>query len=381
MKSVYTILPIYDSLAKRDWQRSGAVIPVYSSRHRLPSWQYNTQADTPGAVTRIDLVDNAGNLTNITTYFPTLSKSVVLAVTGTYYEYTGDTLNALLPFGAYYLKITHANGYIYYSEWIIITDIYPKLVTSWTNVYYETFVSSGSIITSAIETGISGQANSNNFNLNPKESITVIFYLTKNSGENTNIGLYSNDKSSIISTQACTVGLNSLTFTATIGGSYFLFFYDNAATNFSTSEVYVIESFSANFIRIDFSNTYDLGDICYQNSFTQSLWLNTYLNTPTHEPVLTGVEKNGIFIAEKIVTKFEFRIIARIGREFYRGLVRLPQHDTIIITDEVGNTYNPKPGNITVNPVSWEWFDTGNCEIIFNDNNSIVWTSTINNLT
>jgi hypothetical protein len=178
-------------------------------------------------------------------------------------------------------------------------------------------------------------------------------------------------------------GLNIITLTATIGGTAFLQFYNSAAavpTDWTTSEIYVIRAYSPNFIRIDFHDTHDLGDICYQSGFTQSLWLEAYINTPTHEPVLIGDEKNGIFITEKIVTKYNHRILTQISPVFYRGLIRLPQHDDISITDEVGFVYTPAIGNLQVKPINWNWFDTGTVEITFNDNSEFVWVSDTNNL-
>ena len=157
MKTVYTILPIYDSVAKQDYQRSGAIVPIYTPRHRLPSWQYNNET-VVSAVTRIDLVNvQTLALTNITSYFPTLSDDYSLT-TDTYYKYDGDTLNYLLPYGAYYLKITHANGCVNYSEVFVVTDVYEKLTTYFTNNTYETFTSAGTAISAAVETGIAGSA-------------------------------------------------------------------------------------------------------------------------------------------------------------------------------------------------------------------------------
>lgn len=377
MKTVFTILPIYNSLAKRDWQRTGALMPVLCPRHRLPSFQYNTEAVAVGAVTRIDLVNFAGTLTNITTYFPTLSDTVVLATTGTYYKYDGDTLNYLLPYGNYYLKITHANGYIYYSEWFAVTNIYDKIVTSWTNSAYETFTSVGSAITLAVETGASGECSSPVFLLDPHESITVAFYLTLTSGQAPDLRLEDPGGSD---TETCAAGLNVFTFSAITGGTTNMLFSNSAAARWSITEFYCIRNYSPNFIRIDFHDTHDLGDICYQSGFTQSLWLETQLNTPTHEPVMVGEEKNGIFIAEKIVTKYNHRIITYISPVFYRGLIRLPQHDTISIIDEVGFVYTPAVGNIEVKPINWNWFDTGTVEITFNDNSEFIWVSDTNNL-
>lgn len=377
MKTIYTTLPIYDSVLKQDYNRTGCIVPIYTPRHRLPSWQFNAEATTVGAIDGVYLINAAGASTTITTYFPTLSDDYALS-TDTYYKYDGDTLNYLLPYGAYYLKITTANSYIYYSEWFVVTDIYPKLVTSLTNSGYNTFTVAGTTISSAIETGADGLATSNSFTTRPQENITIIFFLTLNSGAAPTITL---TDSGDTDTSATAAGLNVLTLTAVTGGASTISFSNGAASNFSTSEVYVIRAYSEDYVRIDFNDTHDLGDIVYQDGFTQSWWFNTRLNTPQHEPVLIGEEKNGIFITEKIVTKFKYRIVVYVGPVQYRALIRLPQHDTITITDEVGFTYSPKVGNVQVNPINWNYFDYGTLEIVFNDNSEFIWTSEANNLT
>lgn len=129
------------------------------------------------------------------------------------------------------------------------------------------------------------------------------------------------------------------------------------------------------FIKIDFSNTDNLGDLRYEGSYSQSVWLEAILNNPTHEMVSTGEEKDGEFIAEKIVSKYIYSIIAYVSRGLYRCLIRLPQHDTITITDEVGNTYTPSVGNITVEAPEWSYYDTCKLTIKFNDgeNTSFGW--------
>lgn len=384
MKTIYTLLPIYDSTAKQDYNRTGAIIPIYTPRHRLPAWQYNVGATVVGAVTQIDLINAAGTTTNITSYFPTLSDDYVLS-TDTYYKYDGDTLNYLLNPGAFYLKITHANGYIYYSEWFVVTDIYPKLTTNWTNgvgIYeYETFAASGTKISSAIETGTEGACYSDDFTLGDTENILIVFYLTINSGQAPDLYLIKNPSTIIDNVGGCTAGLNAVTLTGAGAGTYHLQFNNTAAANWSVTEVYAIRVYSPNFIKIAFYDTHDLGDIVYQNGFAQTLYLQTRLNAPQHEPTEIGDEKDGIFIAEKIITKFKFRIITYVGPVQYRSLIRLPQHDHITITDEVGFTYSPRVGNIKVNPINQLYFDTGALEITFNDNSEWVWTSEKNNLT
>ena len=375
MKTIYTILPIYDSLLKQDYNRTGAVIPIYTPRHRLPAWQYNVEAVAVGAVTRIDLVNSAGTLTNITTYFPTLSDDYALT-TDTYYKYDGDTLNYLLPVGAYYLKITHDNGYIFYSEWFVVTYLYEQIVTLFTNIDYDNYL--GSLSLYCEEVGVSGSCQSNTFPVRNNETIKVIFYHTQDSGQLPTLSLYVDGAP--VDSDTVAAGLNEIDLTADNTGTAYLLLSNGAATEYETSEIYVIRAYALKFIRIDFSDTHDLGNILYRDGFSQTVWLGTRLNTPTHEPVEVGEEKNGIFIAEKIVTKYKYRIVIYVGPVLYRSLIRLPQHDTISITDEVGFTYTPCVGNIRVNPVNWNWFDTGTLEIVFNDNDEFVWTSENKNL-
>jgi hypothetical protein len=130
------------------------------------------------------------------------------------------------------------------------------------------------------------------------------------------------------------------------------------------------------FIKIQFNNTYNLGDIRYEGSFVQMVWLEAILNNPTHEMVNTGEEKNGIFIPERIVSKYIYSIITYVSRGLYRCLMRLPQHDTITITDEVGNIYSPTAGNIIIEPAEWNYYDVAKIVIKFNDNEntSFDWT-------
>jgi hypothetical protein len=222
---------------------------------------------------------------------------------------------------------------------------------------------------------------SDHFTLKPQETITAIFFLTRVSAAGTEPTLTLTDiGGSVPDTKATVAGLNAISFTSSFGDDYEFEFYNGAAAQWSISEFYCIRSYSPEFIRIDFHDTHDLGDIVYQSGFTQSCWLQSQLNTPTHEPVEIGEEKNGIFIAEKIITKYNHRIITYISPVFYRSLIRLPQHDTISITDEVGFVYVPAVGNIKVKPINWNWFDTGTVEISFNDNSEFIWVSDTNNL-
>jgi hypothetical protein len=134
---------------------------------------------------------------------------------------------------------------------------------------------------------------------------------------------------------------------------------------------------------MDFYNAKDLGDILYQDGWRQTLWFETRLNYPISETVEVGEEKNGIFQTEKLVTKYIYRISTYISRAMHAVLCRLPQHTSIVITDEVGNTYSPAVGNLQITTMEWSSFETGHIVINFNDgaNTAFEWTYDMANLT
>jgi hypothetical protein len=524
MKTIHTILPVYDSLDKQDYRRTRNRLPVHCPRHRLPAMQWNVEMDTPGELNDIDLVNfNTGAVTDIRTYFCTtasyiqtgggagwvnnahpsdydtftsvnrdithasiagsatiascwnslsvgsvpatlaigevivikatltmeggttdypkialqntgtlaiISNIVTLgagvnyvalkataalatgwaivvynaigdtahfnivfdwgektvcpilytALTNDYFQYKGGTLGTLLPYGVYYLKMTSSAGYIYYSEVFAVTDIYPNLISSFTNVSYDDWHSTGTVITHASEPGAAVEAQSTQtFSAIKGEVIHVTFFYTYVSGTYTTFQFYIGGMAAS-NLYTAVAGLNDVDFTFTNTGTAVLSLR-NIATEFSTSEVLVIRVYSTTHIKLTFDNTKDLGDILYQDGFSQTLWLQTQLATPIHEQVDVGEEKSGIFIAEKIVNKFKFRILANMGRELYRALTRLPLHDDIDIIDEVGNTYSPAVGNIWINVLNWPGFDYVQIEIVFNDNSEIFWVSNNANFT
>lgn len=331
---------------------TGFAITIYNENTELSNWSANISRGAK-------------------TVLPTLFTSI----TDKYFQYKGNTLGKLLPFGAYYLKITTLNNYVYYSDKFIVSEIYPNIATSLINGDYDTFTASGTTIASAVSAGGSKLAYTNTINLIKGEQIVVMFFLTQNGGEHPSVTL------DLLTSVEANAGLNIITLTSTVSGLNNVIFTNSAATNYSTSEIIIKRMYSSNFIKINFSDTHDLGEILYQDGLTQEVYFEQKLAPPTHEVVEVGEEKNGIFVAEKIITKYKYRIIANVGRELYKALIRLPQHDTISITDEVGNVYVPKVGNVQVIPANWIYYDVCRLEIIFNDNTEYVWTSENNNIT
>jgi|WetSurMetagenome_2_1015567.scaffolds.fasta_scaffold00103_56 hypothetical protein len=160
-------------------------------------------------------------------------------------------------------------------------------------------------------------------------------------------------------------------------GSYYVEIVKSDATYYSDwINVRTMANPLEKFIKIEFSDANNLGDLRYENGFKQQVWLEAVLNNPTHEMVNIGEEKDGVFVAEKVVSKKIYSIIAYVSRSLYECLMRLPQHSTITITDETGQTYTPAVGNITVEPGEWNFYDICKIKINFNDgaNSSFGWT-------
>jgi len=159
-------------------------------------------------------------------------------------------------------------------------------------------------------------------------------------------------------------------------GTYYLQFEDDSGQILYSEHFAVVDIDSGNWIKIQCSNTKDLGDILYATGdFEEVYYLNTQLNYPANEIVEIGEEKDGEFITEKLVTKYMYRISDYISRALHRCLIRLTQHDSITITDEVGNTYTPDVGNVQITS-EWPHFDVCHVVIQFNDgeNTAFVWT-------
>lgn len=349
MKTINVVLPIYDRLIKQTYERSKHAgiddpVPVICPRHHLPPWQYNAEAVVIGAVTKIELINREGVSTDITTYFPLLSDDVTVG-TDTYYKYDGDTLNYLLPEGLYYLKITHANGYIYYSDWVLVDCVYTNLISGFINFTYETFTTSGTVITSAINSASGGEAYSiNSFQVINGESYTMIFYATINSGQSPTIRIMGG-VSEISNVHTVTNGLNTVTLTVTANyDTAYLVFNNTANTNYSLTELILFETFSDKYLKFAFEHSCDLGEITYEDGFIQVL----YLETETMEPTFPYTEKGQENGYGQFVPTFQRQdklYLIRTGlipQHIVDVLHRLKLHDTITLTDLVGDSFTVK---------------------------------------
>ena len=332
------------------------------------------------------------NTFNITNYFPTLPVETNLS-TDTYYTYEGDTLNWLMEAGIYYLKITMVEAYVLYSDWFEVDCIYGNLITEVlnTNGLYETFTTSDTIITSAIETGIEGKATStvNELSVINGEEITVVCYLTLTSGQLPSISINEDYVvgvsfgTAISNTTQLAAGLNVITLTVTATSSTaFLYIANTAAANWNTSEVQVQRAYSTKYLTINYSNTCDLGDIMYAEGLTQSIWFES----ETMEPEFPQEEEGANNGDNRFVRSF-----ARQTKKYTARTLEMPSfmvdvfnrmklHDSIVMIDLVGdeNTlYNLE--------VEHEWLNDDRyitrINLIFDYDEAFVIAGCCNNLT
>lgn len=316
------------------------------------SYTYILTATATDAAARIRFRNNAGEVTNYElSHFVSHTTAPYIVSDGTneYFQYIGGVTiktasSSLLPTGPHYLKFTTVNGYVYYSDWFNVDCVYENLLTAWSNSSYNTFVSSGTTITSAIETGADGSAFTGAvFSVIKGEVINIILFKTQNSGASPKVYLGDMVAGIFLSAeQTIASGLNSLSITV-IGTSENarLIIYNNAASNFTTSEILVIREYSEKYIKIDFSNTCDIGDIYYEGDFEQTLWLESETLEPTFPYVEKGVENGlGRFVpAYQRQDKIWLLRTKLIPQYIVDVLHRLKLHDTIVLIDTVGNGY------------------------------------------
>lgn len=299
------------------------------------------------------IIEKLTDIKSLVTFLP--DYPFPIALEHSYFSYDGGTLRFLLDAGIYYLIIYTDNYLVYYSEWFSVDCIYDNLITSWTNESYDTFTSSGSTITSAID-GTSGSAITNTFALDPDEKVTVIFHIS-NSSNWPRVSLC--DDSGVIESHTCNTGLNEHEFTAIVAGhypgDYYLQIDNSAAADFTTYEIMLIRAYSEKYVTINFSNGCDLGNLYYHGGFEQTLWLvtepmeNTY---PQEEEGLNNGEGQFIRTFTRQTKKYLMRtnLLPDYMVEVFN---RMKLHDTVEIIDLVGDA-----NNIYNLEVEHEWFDT-----------------------
>lgn len=390
MKTIYGCLPFYDSIVKQDYNRIKSILPIICPTTELPSFQFALGSDAiaTGTPVKVELISPDYYRTEID------------------YDDTEIQVGTDWTYNSSFNTFTHTNLEISSaintagSCTAISNDLCPTIIGTQIRFKGTLTLNSGTAPTIMLN-GVSAGSLSVGVN-----DIIIASTLVAST---CNIVLYLNAATNYSLTNVSitqlpgTLGLTSFfaetptiyqptdtnlsrcikynggTLTSSLPlGIYYLCVTAGAYSYYSD---YIAVVSMANpmlrFMKINFSNAKNLGNICYEDGFSQTVWFEAILNNPSHEIVNTGEEKDGIFIAEKITTKFIYSIIAYVTRSLYNCLVRLPQHSTITITDEVGNTYTPSVGNIIVSPGEWSYFDVCRLTINFNDgeNSSFPWTN------
>lgn len=325
------------------------------------------------------------NSINIKNWFVDLPSAH--AITGdVYFIYNGDTLNYLLPIGIYYLKITMNNNCIYYSDWFKVDCVYENLLTNpqVTGITYDEFLNTNPIIiTSAINTtGVTEYALSNTVSILLGETIRVITFLTKTSGQLPFLNLVNEFFTIKSGVEQFEEGLNDIELTATITGDLFVMISNTAQANWSTTEMIIIREYSEKYLTLNFSNTCDLGEILYQDGFEQTLLFESEPMETTFPQDEEGV-KNGEGTFVRTFARQIKKYVART-KEMPDFMVdvfnRMKLHDSIELIDRVGDKHD-----VYNLEVDHEWISEdkyyAKIDLIFDYNEVVVIAGCCNNLT
>lgn len=369
MKTVFTTLPIYKALRDQTRERArfnDSVLEnaIYTPKHRLPSFQWKDDGDGATSVSSVYLCNGVTEL-NISSYFSTVSTDIALytSVLGDdYFMYFGTTLNYALPEGPAYLKITMNTNHVYFSDWFVVDCVYCNFVRTFVNTSFNTFSISGTTISSAIDSG-SAVADSNPYqSVYLGQQITVMYYLTYNSGVypsfsivSASLGVISN-----VST-ASAAGLQEITLTTTRAtDDAFIRISVSGAANFATSEILVYTQYACGFVTLSFSNCCNLGDLLYEYDFLQTLWLKSD-NIESAFPYVEKGQENGDGKFIPTFRRQEKTYIIRtdiIPQYLVEVLNRLKLHDVMTYIDQVGDAYNVESVDVENEWVESKYFAT-----------------------
>jgi hypothetical protein len=276
---------------------------------------------------------------SITSYFTTLP---VLA--HDYFTYPGDTLKYLLSAGSYYLRITTNNECIYYSDWFKVDCVYENLISSLTSDNLQDFHSTGTIITTAINTTANNEwVYSGVFSVIKGEQIKVYFNYTKNSGAYNIIELYSNSYGTIAAgVTLSAVAIYEITFTATqTKDDVVLLISSPNACDYTMTEILVTREYSEKYLTINFHNDCDFGDFYYHGGFDQSLWIESEA-METLFPQEEEAVKNGEGRIIRTFIRQDKKYIAKtnVMPDYMVDVFnRMKLHDFIELIDLIGDSH------------------------------------------
>lgn len=345
MKTVYTTLPIYKALMDQCGERSHSngsqtsYAPVYTPKHRLPSFQWIDNGDGAATVDHIYLEDGNTSTEITTTHFSGLLPALYTSIAGDdYFIYDGETLNESLPEGRYYLKIVMDTGHTYYSEWFTVDCVYCN--------FAEDFVGAGFTVTDMHISATGGgalQADSHPFrSVFLGQVITVIFNLFTTTGAAPSFSLVSTSLGDISTPATTSSGLNEVTLKATeAADDCFVRITTSGAATFTTSEVLIYTQYACGFVTLSFTNCCNVGDILYEDDFIQTLWIHSD-NIEQAFPYMEKGQENG---EGKFIPTFRrqektFIIRTAILPQYLIDVLhRLKMHDVMTYIDQVGDAF------------------------------------------
>jgi len=375
------VLPFYTSTAQRDAEKVNSQDALLCPTYKLLPFQIQRLASGSTGLTSALLVDCNGATTNV---LSDLTLETAERTTYDFITYNGEPLANTLAYGVYYLRVADGNT-TWYSEWINVQNIQPALFSGYSSDSYDTFTTSGANITSGINLAGGAAANSDGFTgAYTNEKFIFTYNLTLNSGEAPYV-LINDGVNHISASQQLSAGVNEIEITATGSDNtlVFLRIQNSAASNFSLGSVSLRRK-SGEYVHIEYTNSKDFnnGDesILYTSTggFTQQAYLRAYENLPSHESIEIGEDKNGKFVAEKLIRKYTRSVVSYESRSMYNALSLLKNHDTIKILTEDGIEYTPAIGNVDVS-IDWNTFDTGSLRIAWNEDGN-VWTNSMDNI-
>lgn len=360
MKTVYTTLPIYKALRDQCVERAIAngshtnYAPVYTPKHRLPSFQWMDNGDGAATVDHIWLVSDTGEIEITTTHFTGILPALYPSLEGDdYFIYNGDTLNRSLPEGKYYLKIIMDTGHTYFSEWFTVDCVYCN--------FAETFVGTGFTVTDMYINATGGgalQADSNPLRtVFLGQSISVIFNLLTSTGTLPSFSIVSQSLGPISTVEEAEIGINEFQLTTTAAADdCFVRISTSGAATFTTSEVLIYTQYACGFVTLSFTNCCNVGDILYEDDFIQTLWIHSD-NIEQEYPYIERGQENG---QGKFIPTFrrqEKTCLIRteiLTQAMVDALHRLKMHDVMTYIDQVGDAFNIESIDIEH---TWEFDD------------------------
>jgi hypothetical protein len=235
------------------------------------------------------------------------------------------------------------NYYIYYSDWFTVDCVYYNFVETFVNNSFDTFTISETTIASCIDAGANAYADSTPLKeVYLGQEITVIFHLTDMGVTNPRFSVVSESLGVISNVADSVAGLNELTLVTTrAADDVFIRIQTTGTTNFSTSEILVYTQYACKFVTLSFSNCCNLGDLLYEDDFTQTLWIPSD-NIESQFPYVEKGQENGEGRFIPTFRRQEKTFLIRTGwlpQYMVDVLHRLKLHDLITYIDQVGDAF------------------------------------------